>query len=48
MLRLLPAGLTVTEVAPGVDLQREVLDRAEFSLRVSESLAEMEGALFRP
>ncbi len=48
VLRLLPDGLTVTEVAPGVDVQRDMLERADFPLRVSESVREMEGELFRP
>jgi propionate CoA-transferase len=48
VLRLLPAGLTVTEIAPGVDLQRDVLDRSEFPLRVSDDLTVMPEKLFRP
>jgi propionate CoA-transferase len=35
-------------VAPGVDLQRDVLDRAEFRLRVADRLAVMDAALFDP
>ncbi|WP_288949201.1 acyl CoA:acetate/3-ketoacid CoA transferase [uncultured Paracoccus sp.] len=47
VLRLLPEGLTVTEIAPGVDLRRDVLDQAATSLRVAENLKEMDAALFR-
>lgn len=48
VLRLLPEGLTVTELAPGVDLERDVLARSEFPLRVAEDLTEMPAELFRP
>ena len=48
VMRLASEGMTVTELAPGVDLKREVLERAEFPLRVADSLATMEAALFHP
>ncbi|MCC7021582.1 MAG: hypothetical protein IT338_02075 [Thermomicrobiales bacterium] len=48
VIRLLDAGLTVTEIAPGVDLERDVLARVPISLRVSDDLREMDGRLFRP
>ncbi len=47
VLRLLPEGLTVAEIAPGVDLQRDVLDQAATPLRVADDLREMDAALFR-
>ena len=40
-------GLVVTEIAPGIDLQRDVLDQAEIPLRVSPNLRVMPAALFR-
>ncbi len=40
-------GLTVTEVAPGLDLQRDILDRSATPLRISDDLHTMEPALFR-
>ena len=40
-------GLVVTEIAPGIDLQRDVLDQAEIPLRVSPDLRSMPAALFR-
>jgi acyl CoA:acetate/3-ketoacid CoA transferase len=40
--------LTVTEIAPGVDLRRDVLARAEFPLRVSDELKVMDADLFHP
>jgi propionate CoA-transferase len=41
-------GVTVTEIAPGVDLQRDVLDQSEFPLLVSRDLRTMQAKLFRP
>lgn len=46
VLQLTPDGLAVTEIAPGVDLQRDVLDRCEFPLIVSDTLHTMDLALF--
>jgi len=40
-------GLVVREIAPGVDLARDVLDQAEVPLRVARDLREMDAALFR-
>ena len=48
VLKLLPDGLTVTEIAPGVDLQRDVLGQAEIPLLVSPDLKLMEARLFDP
>jgi acyl CoA:acetate/3-ketoacid CoA transferase len=48
VLELRPDGVTVTEVAPGVDLDRDVLGQAEFPLAVARDLKVMDVALFRP
>jgi acyl CoA:acetate/3-ketoacid CoA transferase len=48
VIRLDPEGLTVIEAAPGIDLQRDVLDQAAIPLRVSPELKEMDARLFRP
>jgi propionate CoA-transferase len=40
-------GLVVTEIAPGLDLQRDVLDQAATPLRISKTLKVMDDALFR-
>ncbi|GAA0904024.1 acyl CoA:acetate/3-ketoacid CoA transferase [Streptomyces thermoalcalitolerans] len=48
VLRLLSEGLTVTEIAPGVDVQRDVVERADFPLRISPRLTVMDARLFRP
>jgi propionate CoA-transferase len=47
-MRLAHEGVTVTEIAPGVDLARDVLAQSEFPLRVSRSLKTTPVALFRP
>jgi propionate CoA-transferase len=48
VLELRPEGLTVIEIAPGVDLERDVLAAAGFPLRVCDDLRLMPAALFRP
>lgn len=40
-------ALVVKEIAPGVDLQRDVLDQAGFALRVASDLRVTDAALFR-
>ena len=46
MLRLEKEGVTVTELAPGVDLERDVLAQAEFPLRIAKHIRKMDPALF--
>ncbi|PPF77509.1 acyl CoA:acetate/3-ketoacid CoA transferase [Subtercola sp. Z020] len=48
VLELRPSGLTVVEVAPGANLERDVLDRSEFPLAVAPDLRQMDARLFRP
>jgi propionate CoA-transferase len=48
VLRLEPDGLTVVEVAPGVDLERDVLAQSKIPLRVSPRLRLMDARLFQP
>ena len=48
VLRRTDAGLEVAEIAPGVDLERDVLAQAGIPLRVSADLARMDPRLFRP
>jgi len=48
VLRLVDSGLMVTEIAPGLDLQRDVLDQAATPLQVSPDLKLMDARLFRP
>ena len=46
VMELTEDGLVITEIAPGVDLQTDVLDRAAFHLIVSPELRLMDGDLF--
>jgi propionate CoA-transferase len=48
VMRLEREGLTVIEIAPGADLERDVLQRSEFPLRVSGALKTTDAALFHP
>jgi propionate CoA-transferase len=48
VLRLERDGWCVTEIAPGVDLERDVLAQCDFPLRVADGLREMEARLFVP
>lgn len=48
VIELREKGLVVTEVAPGVDLQRDVLDQAEADISVADDLRLMDQRLFRP
>jgi propionate CoA-transferase len=48
VLTLEPEGPTVTELAPGIDLERDVLAQAEIPLKVSPNLQRMDSRLFHP
>ena len=48
VLKQADGGLTVAEIAPGVDLERDVLGKAGFALAISPELTEMDPRLFRP
>ncbi|MFC2250185.1 acyl CoA:acetate/3-ketoacid CoA transferase [Labrys portucalensis] len=48
VLKLTDKGIVVTEIAPGADLQRDILVQAEFPLLVADDLRVMDAALFRP
>lgn len=41
-------GLTVTEIAPGIRLEEDLLNQADIALRVCPNLREMDANLFRP
>src|SRR6266516_3645970 len=42
VLQLEPEGLTVVEIAPGINLERDILNQAEVPLRVSPDLRMMD------
>jgi propionate CoA-transferase len=48
VMKLTPDGIVVTEIAPGVELQSNILDQSDFPLIVSPQLKTMEHALFLP
>ena len=41
-------GIVLIEIAPGIDLRRDVLDLIGFPVAVAEALRTMDPALFRP
>lgn len=47
VIRLSDTGLLLTEIAPGMDVQRDILDQCATPLRVSPDLKLMDAALFR-
>jgi propionate CoA-transferase len=48
VMRLTADGLVVTEVAPGVDIRRDILEQARAPLIIAPDVAAMPAALFRP
>ncbi len=48
VMKLTREGVVVTEIAPGVELQSNILDQAEFPLIASPKLKPMSAALFQP
>ena len=47
VMKLTPSGLVVTEIAPGIDLDRDVMQQAEFPLGVAGDLKVTPAALYR-
>jgi propionate CoA-transferase len=48
LFQLREEGMTLLEIAPGVDLQHDVLDLMDFEPVVAPDLGQMDPALFRP
>ncbi len=46
VLRMMPDGITVTELAPGVRLNEDVLDQMEFKPRIADDLKKMDPRIF--
>jgi acyl CoA:acetate/3-ketoacid CoA transferase len=46
VLKLAPEGIVVTEIAPGAELQANILDQADIPLIVSPALKQMDARLF--
>lgn len=47
VFRLINGKVVLTEIAPGVDLQKDILDQMGFQPEISENLKEMDGRIFR-
>jgi acyl CoA:acetate/3-ketoacid CoA transferase len=48
VIKLTPDGLVVTEVAPGIDIERDILAQAETPLIISGDVKLMDARLFQP
>ena len=48
VIKLGKDGLEITEVAPGIDIQKNILELVDVKLSVAENLKTMDAALFRP
>jgi propionate CoA-transferase len=48
VLRLTDAGLELVEIAPGLDLERDVLSAMAFRPQIADDIATMDPALFHP
>jgi propionate CoA-transferase len=46
VFELTEKGVLLTEIAPGIDLQKDVLDRMQFMPEVSKDLKEMDSRIF--
>jgi propionate CoA-transferase len=47
VFELLPQGITLTEIAPGVDLEKDILAQMEFRPHILSSLCTMDPRIFR-
>ncbi|MGY3766601.1 acyl CoA:acetate/3-ketoacid CoA transferase [Vagococcus vulneris] len=47
VFKLISGELVLIEIAPGIDLQKDILDLMEFEVKISESLKKMSLGLFR-
>lgn len=48
VFRLTKEGVTLEEIAPGVDLEQHILSKMEFTPVISKELKQMDGRIFRP
>jgi propionate CoA-transferase len=47
VFKLSPEGLVLTEIAPGIDLQKDILEKMEFTPMISPELKTMDPRIFR-
>lgn len=48
VFQLKPEGMVLTEVAPGVDVNRHIIPLVQFEFKIAKDLKEMDHRLFRP
>ena len=48
VFKLTERGVTLIEIAPGVDLEKDILQHMEFTPYISENLHQMDDRLFAP
>lgn len=48
VFQLIDGVLTLTEIAPGIDLQKDILDQMEFTPAIASDLKTMDERLFKP
>jgi propionate CoA-transferase len=48
VLKLTPEGLLVTEIAPGIEVERDIIAQSSAPLKIAENARLMDTALFRP
>ena len=46
VIKLIDGCLTIVEVAPGIDLQKDILDQAATEIKISSELSVMDKSLF--
>jgi propionate CoA-transferase len=47
VFRLVEGGIMLTEIAPGVDLHKDILDKMEFRPLIAKDLKTMDSRIFR-
>ena len=47
VFELRPEGVTLIEIAPGIDLQTQILDQMEFVPKMADEIKTMDARIFR-
>ena len=48
VFELKPEGVVLTEIAPGIDLQKDVLNQIDFPVKIAKDLKRMDARIFKP